>query len=86
MLDDFLRTLLEDPKYNSCIQWTLRERLEFKLARPEMVANLWGEYRNKKRMKYAKLSRGLRYYYKSQRIERIQYKSHHFKFLNKKKT
>ncbi len=83
MLDDFLWGLLEKPEYNSYIQWTIKERLEFKLTRPEMVAQLWGEHRKKKRMNFDKLSRGLRYYYDSKRMSKVPYKQHHFRFVNR---
>lgn len=86
MLDDFLWALLQDETYISCIQWTLKERLEFKFSRPEMVAKLWGDFKNKKLMNYEKLSRGLRYYYHSKKLERIQYKHHHFRFLKNKEN
>eukprot|EP00794_Sanderia_malayensis_P008199 gene8199-9077_t len=85
LLDDFLRKLLEDPRYNSYIQWTVKDRWEFKLIRPEMVAGLWGAFREKPLMNYDKLSRGLRYYYESKRIEKIPFKRNHFKFLNQEK-
>jgi len=84
MLDDFLWALLQDETYISCIQWTMKERLEFKFSRPEMVAKLWGDFKKKKRMNYEKLSRGLRYYYHSKKLERIQHKHYHFRFLKAK--
>ncbi len=83
MLDDFLWNLLEEPQYNSYIQWTMRDRLEFKLTRPEMVAQLWGQHRKRKRMNFDKLSRCLRYYYDSKRMSKVPYKQHHFQFLNR---
>ena len=86
MLDDFLWALLHDETYISCIQWTMKERLEFKFTRPEMVAKLWGDFKKKKRMNYEKLSRGLRYYYHSKKLERIQHKHYHFRFLTTKES
>lgn len=86
MLDDFLWALLQDETYISCIQWTLKERLEFKFSRPEMVAKLWGDFKRKKLMNYEKLSRGLRYYYHSKKLERIQHKHYHFRFLKTKEN
>ena len=86
MLDDFLWALLQDETYISCIQWTMKERLEFKFTRPEMVAKLWGDFKKKKRMNYEKLSRGLRYYYHSKKLERIQHRHYHFRFLKTKEN
>ncbi|GLG97764.1 DNA-binding protein Ets97D [Gryllus bimaculatus] len=56
----FLLELLTDKEYRDVIQW-LGNDGEFKLNNPEMVAQLWGERKNKPTMNYEKLSRALRY-------------------------
>ncbi|KAG7251990.1 hypothetical protein CRUP_018075, partial [Coryphaenoides rupestris] len=56
------RALLTDRSCQSCISWT-GNGWEFKLTDPDEVALLWGRRKNKPKMNYEKLSRGLRYYY-----------------------
>uniref|UniRef100_A0A8D3DC68 ETS domain-containing protein n=1 Tax=Scophthalmus maximus TaxID=52904 RepID=A0A8D3DC68_SCOMX len=58
----FLLELLTDRSCQSCISWT-GDGWEFKLTDPDEVALLWGRRKNKPKMNYEKLSRGLRYYY-----------------------
>ena len=58
----FLLELLTDKNSRDAISWMGTEG-EFKLNNPEMVAQLWGERKNKPHMNYEKLSRALRYYY-----------------------
>ena len=53
------------------IQW-LGDDGEFKLLNPEMVAQLWGERKNKPTMNYEKLSRALRYYYDGDMISKVR--------------
>lgn len=57
----FLLELLTDKNYRDAISW-LGTSGEFKLNNPEMVAQLWGERKNKPNMNYEKLSRALRYH------------------------
>lgn len=52
------------------IQWVGDEG-EFKLNNPEMVAQLWGQRKNKPTMNYEKLSRALRYYYDGDMIAKV---------------
>ena len=52
------------------IQW-LGDEGEFKLNNPEMVAQLWGQRKNKPTMNYEKLSRALRYYYDGDMIAKV---------------
>ena len=82
-LDEFLWELLDNSKYVGYIQWTSKDKLEFKIVKPMMVANLWGIRKNKKRMTYEKLARGIRYYKKSGDVERIPDRNFHFRFTGK---
>jgi len=66
----FLLELLTDRDCQSFISWTNRE-WEFKLIDPEEVARKWGARKNKPRMNYEKLSRGLRYYYDKNIIHKV---------------
>ena len=58
----FLLELLTDKTCQSFISWT-GDGWEFKLSDPDEVARRWGLRKNKPKMNYEKLSRGLRYYY-----------------------
>ena len=58
----FLLELLTDKTCQSFISWT-GDGWEFKLSDPDEVARRWGQRKNKPKMNYEKLSRGLRYYY-----------------------
>ena len=55
----FLLELLTDPRMQDCISW-VGVNGEFKLLEPELVAQKWGERKNKPSMNYEKLSRALR--------------------------
>ena len=54
----FLLELLLDPNRKKLIGWT-GNGWEFKIIEPDDVAVLWGQRKNKSRMNYEKLSRGL---------------------------
>ena len=58
----FLLELLTDKSCQGFISWT-GDGWEFKLTDPDEVARRWGIRKNKPKMNYEKLSRGLRYYY-----------------------
>ena len=61
LLDEpYLSTTM--PEYTPPIYWTGRG-WEFKISNSEVTAKLWGMYKNCPRMNYAKLARGLRFYY-----------------------
>ncbi|NXR99223.1 GABPA protein, partial [Oxylabes madagascariensis] len=55
----FLLELLTDKDARDCISWVGDEG-EFKLNQPELVAQKWGQRKNKPTMNYEKLSRALR--------------------------
>lgn len=55
----FLLELLTDKDARDCISW-VGEEGEFKLNQPELVAQKWGQRKNKPTMNYEKLSRALR--------------------------
>lgn len=76
----FLLELLTDKKHRNEIQWVGTEG-EFKLNQPEVVAQLWGERKNKPSMNYEKLSRALRYYYDGDMISKVHGKRFVYKFV-----
>ncbi|PVD27484.1 hypothetical protein C0Q70_12645 [Pomacea canaliculata] len=76
----FLLELLTDKECREIIQW-LGEEGEFKLNNPEMVAQMWGQRKNKPTMNYEKLSRALRYYYDGDMIAKVHGKRFVYKFV-----
>ena len=62
------------------ISWT-GDAYEFKLHDPDEVARLWGCRKNKPKMNYEKLSRGLRYYYDKKIITKTQGKRYVYRFV-----
>ena len=53
------------------IEWADRRQLEFTIKDPDEVAKLWGLVKEKSTMTYAKLARGIRYYYGKGVIEKV---------------
>lgn len=76
----FLLEILTDKEHRGIIQWMGTEG-EFKLCNPELVAQLWGERKNKPTMNYEKLSRALRYYYDGDMISKVHGKRFVYKFV-----
>ncbi|ELT97933.1 hypothetical protein CAPTEDRAFT_223054 [Capitella teleta] len=76
----FLLELLTDKEFQEIIHWVGDEG-EFKLNNPEMVAQLWGQRKNKPTMNYEKLSRALRYYYDGDMIAKVHGKRFVYKFV-----
>ncbi|XP_056156212.1 protein C-ets-2-like [Lampris incognitus] len=76
----FLLELLTDRSCQSCISWT-GNGWEFKLTDPDEVALLWGRRKNKPKMNYEKLSRGLRYYYDKNIIHKTAGKRYVYHFV-----
>lgn len=76
----FLLELLTDKHNKHIIEWQGNDG-EFKLTNPEMVAQLWGERKNKPAMNYEKLSRALRYYYDGDLIAKVTGKRFVYKFV-----
>nr|CAB3247972.1 GABPalpha GA repeat binding protein alpha homolog [Phallusia mammillata] len=76
----FLLEMLTDADCINYIRWVGDEG-EFKLLNPEMVAQKWGERKNKPAMNYEKLSRSLRYYYDGDMISKVPGKRFVYKFV-----
>lgn len=76
----FLLELLSDKSCQSFISWT-GNGWEFKMADPDEVAKRWGIRKNKPKMNYEKLSRGLRYYYDKQIIQKTAGKRYVYRFV-----
>lgn len=76
----FLLELLTDKTCQSFISWT-GDGWEFKLTDPDEVARRWGIRKNKPKMNYEKLSRGLRYYYDKNIIHKTAGKRYVYRFV-----
>lgn len=76
----FLLELLTDKSCQNFISWT-GDGWEFKLTDPDEVARRWGVRKNKPKMNYEKLSRGLRYYYDKNIIHKTAGKRYVYRFV-----
>uniref|UniRef100_A0A1I8G8E0 ETS domain-containing protein n=1 Tax=Macrostomum lignano TaxID=282301 RepID=A0A1I8G8E0_9PLAT len=76
----FLLEELSNPASDRHICWTGQGQWEFKLKDPDEVARRWGQRKNKPKMNYEKLSRGLRYYYDKRIIEKTTGKRYVYRF------
>ncbi|XP_023235400.1 protein c-ets-1-A isoform X3 [Centruroides vittatus] len=76
----FLLELLTDKSCQGFISWT-GDGWEFKLTDPDEVARRWGIRKNKPKMNYEKLSRGLRYYYDKNIIHKTAGKRYVYRFV-----
>ncbi|KAJ7304125.1 hypothetical protein JRQ81_011651 [Phrynocephalus forsythii] len=71
---------LLDGSCQAFICWTGND-WEFKLRDPHEVARRWGKRKNKPRMTYEKLSRGLRYYYHKNIIHKTSGQRYVYRFV-----
>jgi len=76
----FLLELLTDKSCQHFISWT-GDGWEFKMVDPDEVARRWGARKNKPKMNYEKLSRGLRYYYDKNIILKTGGKRYVYRFV-----
>ncbi|XP_007239277.2 ETS1-related protein isoform X2 [Astyanax mexicanus] len=76
----FLLELLLDSTCHTFISWT-GDGWEFKMSDPAEVAKRWGQCKNKPKMNYEKLSRGLRYYYHKNIIHKTAGKRYVYRFV-----
>ena len=77
----FLLELIISPVHTHLIKWTQDEDYEFKILQPATVAKMWGKKKNKPTMNYEKLSRGLRYYYGKNVLEKVHGKRYVYQFM-----
>jgi len=76
----FLLELLTNKSCQSFIAWT-GNGWEFRMIDPDEVAHRWGQRKNKPKMNYEKMSRGLRYYYDKNIILKTAGKRYIYKFV-----
>ena len=70
----------EENNVNRCIEWTNRDVGEFRLIKTAVIADLWGQSKNRNCMTYEKMARAMRYYYKMKILEKVKNKRLHFRF------
>nr|XP_025955764.1 ETS-related transcription factor Elf-5 isoform X2 [Dromaius novaehollandiae] len=58
-------------KNNGILEWEDRGQGIFRVVKSEALAKMWGQRKKNDRMTYEKLSRALRYYYKTGILERV---------------
>ncbi|XP_065207301.1 DNA-binding protein Ets97D [Planococcus citri] len=75
----FLLELLTKKEYRDVIRW-VNDEGEFHIVRPDSVARLWGEKKQKANMTYEKLTRALRYYYEGDMISKVSGRRFVYKF------
>lgn len=69
---EFIRDLLLNRDYcPSLICWENHDEGMFRFVRSEKVAKLWGTLKENPKMTYEKLSRAMRYYYKSKVLQPV---------------
>ncbi|NXU24756.1 ELF5 factor, partial [Thalassarche chlororhynchos] len=69
---EFVRDLLLSPEENGgTLEWEDRGQGIFRVVKSEALAKMWGQRKKNDRMTYEKLSRALRYYYKTGILERV---------------
>uniref|UniRef100_A0A6J0SQ37 ETS-related transcription factor Elf-5 n=1 Tax=Pogona vitticeps TaxID=103695 RepID=A0A6J0SQ37_9SAUR len=69
---EFVRDLLLSPDENcGILEWEDRDQGIFRVIKSDALAKMWGQRKKNDRMTYEKLSRALRYYYKTGILERV---------------
>ena len=80
-IHDFLLELLTIGGHEAYIHWSVKENREFKIAKPQRIAALWGSRKCRKLLSEEKLLRALRYSIKKGKIEKLDGQSMLFRFL-----
>ncbi|KAF7255896.1 hypothetical protein EG68_05868 [Paragonimus skrjabini miyazakii] len=75
----FIMKLLDED--HPCVKWINKDRRAFHISAPDGLARLWGEYKKNKRMTFTSLTRSLRLYYASGKLERLPGHHHHYRLL-----
>jgi len=76
----FLLEQLTDAASQHVISWT-GNGWEFRLSDPDEIARRWGARKKKPKMNYEKLSRGLRYYYDKNIIQKTAGRRYVYRFV-----
>ncbi|XP_063233382.1 ETS-related transcription factor Elf-5-like isoform X2 [Bacillus rossius redtenbacheri] len=78
---EFIRNMLHDPRHcPKIIQWVDHDKGLFKFVRSDEVAKVWAEHKKNPKMNYEKLSRAMRYYYKSKVFMAVEHQRLVYRF------
>jgi len=72
LLWEFLAELLSKRSAPDVICWEDESTSKFRVVDPQRLASRWGQEKGKTGMTYEKLSRALRYYYKTKVVEKVR--------------
>lgn len=79
----FIYNLLEE-ETKTCVKWTDRENLEFKVEDTDGLAHEWGKRKGSHSMTWPKFARAMRYYYGKGVLEKVNYIKNKLKLLTYK--
>nr|CAH8843459.1 unnamed protein product [Trichobilharzia regenti] len=66
----------------NCVQWIDKQARIFQIRNPQKLSQLWGYYRKNENMTFESVSRSLRLYYVSGKLERIRGQRNQYRFLD----
>jgi len=72
LLWEFLAELLFNSSAGDIIRWVDEPSFKFRVVDPQRLAERWGQEKGKAGMTYEKLSRALRYYYKTNIVAKVR--------------
>ena len=72
LLWEFLAEMLYNSSASDVIRWEDESLFKFKVINPQLLAERWGQEKGKMGMTYEKLSRALRYYYKTKIVAKVR--------------
>ncbi|VDO57545.1 unnamed protein product [Schistosoma margrebowiei] len=81
--DEFMLHLFNpNSQYLNCVQWIDKQARIFQIRNPQKLSQLWGYYRKNVNMTFESVSRSLRLYYVSGKLERIRGQRNQYRFLD----
>ncbi|KAF8566924.1 hypothetical protein P879_09569 [Paragonimus westermani] len=75
----FIMKILDER--HPCVKWVDKDKRAFHISVPDDLARLWGEYKKNNRMTFTSLTRSLRLYCTSGKLERLPGRHHHYRLL-----
>ncbi|KAK4469858.1 hypothetical protein MN116_007367 [Schistosoma mekongi] len=69
-------------QFLNCVQWIDKQAHIFQIRNPQKLSQLWGYYRKNGNMTFESVSRSLRLYYVSGKLERIRGQRNQYRFLD----